>query len=84
MVTGEIDMDTALALADAIAAAGGDLVVDMSGVSFLDSSGLRVLIQAQLAFEERGSSFTIADPSPQVARLFEMSQLNDYFDVRRS
>ncbi|MEW2513745.1 STAS domain-containing protein [Streptomyces sp. NPDC046870] len=42
-VSGEIDMSNAGSLADALEAGSGPLVVDLTGVEYLDSAGLSVL-----------------------------------------
>ncbi|MES9521548.1 STAS domain-containing protein [Streptomyces capoamus] len=42
-VRGEIDMSNAGSLAEALAAGAGPLVVDLTGVEYLDSAGLSVL-----------------------------------------
>lgn len=72
---GELDMATADDLSEVLRAAAGrdePLVLDLSGVSFIDSSGLRVLLEgAELS---RGSgSLVIARPSAQVRRLLDIS-----------
>lgn len=56
-VSRDIDMATAHALASALepwVRAGGPVILDVSEVKFMDSSGLRVLIQAAKALGERG------------------------------
>lgn len=80
--TGEIDAHTAPALAEAIAECEGDTVVlDLSGVEFVDSSGLRVLIEAHQTAADAGSTFQLAHPSPAVTRLLEISGVSDYLNV---
>jgi anti-anti-sigma factor len=56
-LSGEIDMATAQALRSSLGPwieAGGPIVLDFSDVSFMDSTGLRVLIEAATALGERG------------------------------
>jgi len=56
-LSGEIDMATAEALRASLEPwlrAGGPVVLDFSAVSFMDSTGLRVLIDAARAVGERG------------------------------
>jgi anti-anti-sigma factor len=80
---GEIDAGSAPLLAEQMATSTGEprLILDMSNVTFMDSSGLRVL----LALAERGSSggsaLSIARPSRAVVRLLEISGLTDHFDI---
>ena len=81
-VVGEIDAHSAPALAAALEESTADtIVVDMSGVTFMDSSGLRVL----LALTERSSpSLRLAQPSRPIMRLLEVSGLVDHFDIVQS
>ena len=82
-VVGEIDAHSAPALAAALEESTADtIVVDMSGVTFMDSSGLRVLLA--LAERSGGRSLQIAQPSRPIMRLFEVSGLVDHFDIIQS
>jgi anti-anti-sigma factor len=79
-LTGDIDLATIADLESAIDAAreatpDGDIVLDMRDVTFIDSSGLRVLVTAhdrQVADEAR---MTIIHPSPPVLRVLEVTGL---------
>lgn len=79
--SGEIDAHTAPSLATAIDSAGPTVKLDLSGVEFVDSSGLRVLIDAHQRLNEQGGSLTILSPSAAVSRLFEISGVSDYLTV---
>ena len=69
---GELDMATTGGLTDLLLAAGdGEVVLDFSGVSFMDSSGLRALLEG--AGLRNGRPVVIKDPSPQVRRVLEIS-----------
>lgn len=81
IVRGEIDAHTAPALAESIAASGPSVRLDLSGVEFVDSSGLRVLIEAHQRAVDEGGQLTLADPSPAVQRLLEISGVGDYLVV---
>jgi anti-sigma B factor antagonist len=84
-LSGEIDAHTAPKVAAAIEASPLDHVeVDMAGVEFVDSSGLRVLIEAHQSAEARGGSVTLARPSTAVVRLLEISGVNEYLNVTPS
>lgn len=63
-----------------VAADGGDTVVlDVSGVTFIDSTGLNALVTASKVFEARDRTVIVAGASPHVARVFEVVQLNHSF-----
>ena len=57
------------------------LVLDMSGVSFIDSSGLRTLIQARQMFPDDPSALTLRGAQTSTMRLLELTGLMDYFSL---
>ena len=72
-VTGELDLLTVPQLREALASAtqgGGDIVLDFSGVSFVDSSGLGLLISTAQATHARGGSLVLRTPTHALRRLF--------------
>jgi anti-anti-sigma factor len=72
---GELDIATADDLGEVLreaAMADDPLVLDFSGVSFMDSSGLRVLLEASGLQAGKGS-VVILNPSPQVRRVLDIS-----------
>ena len=75
-VLGEVDLATAPILDEQISAVeAGDattIVVDLDRVSFMDSSGLQVLL-AHVFSEQNGSRIRLTRGSPQVVRLFTVS-----------
>ena len=75
-MSGEIDAHTAPTLAAAMTELPTGLVtVDVSGVTFMDSSGLRVLLEAASRARDGGGDLVIAHPTPGIARLIEISGL---------
>ena len=82
--SGEIDAHTAPALASAIDAAGPDVELDLAGVEFVDSSGLRVLIDAHQRLAEAGGALRITALSDPVRRLLEISGVSGYLGVDHS
>ena len=77
---GELDAASAATLASALedakaTAAGTDIALDLSGVSFIDSSGLRVIAAQVQQAEAAGTGFTVAAASDAVRRIFEMTGL---------
>ena len=82
-IRGEIDIASApeleAALEDAIRDSEGALLVDLSGVEFLDSSGLQVLlrVRARLGTEDR--ALALVCPYGRVRRVFELAGLSDVF-----
>jgi anti-sigma B factor antagonist len=84
-VHGEIDTLTAPALEAAVAElmAGADdtIVVDLTGVRFLASSGLAVLIQAAHRAEERGTRLRLVATTRAVRRPLEITGTDQLFDM---
>jgi anti-anti-sigma factor len=71
-VSGELDLLTVPQLRDALSNAGDrsrDLVLDFAGVSFVDSSGLGLLLATARATQERGAALVLRAPTPTVRRL---------------
>jgi anti-anti-sigma factor len=80
VVHGELDIVTSPLLDEALARArrtdAPSIVVDLLAVSFIDSTGLHVLIKHAQA--EGGPRVRVTKGSPQVRRLFELSGVADY------
>ncbi len=51
------------------------LVVDLSHVSFIDSSGIGVLVGGLKRAREHGGTFALVCPQPRVRRVFEITGL---------
>jgi anti-anti-sigma factor len=80
---GELDAHTAPSLAKAMEVLPpGEIIVDMAGVSFVDSSGLRVLLDATNRARNDGGDLTLSGPQASIRRLIEISGLNDFMHVR--
>jgi len=73
---GEIDLVTARDLStrlSELAGVGGDAVLDLSAVSFIDSVGLGVILKAAGRFHRQGHRLTLVAPPGPVRRLLELS-----------
>jgi anti-sigma B factor antagonist len=89
VVTGEIDMATAPMLARELSAAietGVEAVVlDLTEVTFFDSSGLRVAIVAHRDLGDKGRRLAVVcDPEGHVRRTFALAGLADVLDLHPS
>jgi len=84
-VVGEVDMATSPQLAQALEAAPDAIrrvVVDLSEVSFLDSSGLNALVVARRSLAARDIDLRVVSPGDHVVRrVFEIAQLTDELGV---
>ena len=56
--------------------APGDVTLDVSELSFVDSSGIRLFVRLQRALDDRGRLHLKA-PTPHVASVFEIAGLRE-------
>jgi anti-sigma B factor antagonist len=80
VVAGEIDMATKPRLAavvEAIPEADGPLVVDLTDVTFMDSTGLAVLLRIDRAAREAGRRLAIACPEGPARLVLAVSGVED-------
>jgi anti-sigma B factor antagonist len=87
VVTGSIDLLSRNRLLEAGHAAlrregCHGLVLDLSGVQFVDSTGIGAFVELASEAEDQGSTFEVRDPSPRVARLLEVTGLADTWAER--
>lgn len=57
------------------------LIVDLSNVPYVDSSGIAVLIGAMQSLELDGGEFRLAGAQPTVRTIFESARLDQYFHL---
>src|SRR4051812_19694995 len=69
------------ALAAAEAAAPEVIVVDLTALEFMDSSGLRALVMADRRANKAGWRFAIVPGPEPVRRVFEITRLDDQLDL---
>ena len=85
-LAGELDLATAPDLEAMIRSLCGDgaceIVLDLSQVSFLDSSGLRAILAATTLCEEHSCRLVLTRPREPVQRLFELTGLLDKLSFR--
>ncbi len=88
LLRGELDLATVGSLDDAFAdwlEQGGEvLVIDLSALSFMDSTGLRSIMAAHERISETGRRLVAAAGSGPVARLIDLSGVGSTLDVRPS
>jgi len=58
-----------------------NLLVDLSEVGFLDSSGLGALVRAMTNSQKEGGQTKLLNAGPQVRRLLEMTKLDSVFEI---
>jgi anti-anti-sigma factor len=74
---GELDLSSAGQLEAALDRVPdqGDVILDLGGLSFIDSSGIRVLVLAHGRWQDSGHRLVLRDVSPVCQRTFEVAGL---------
>jgi anti-sigma B factor antagonist len=84
-VSGEVDVATAPTLRDhlygAIDRNTSLVVVDLLGVTFIDSTALGVLIGARERCQERGTQMRIVLEDARIVKIFEITGLTTMFSI---
>jgi anti-sigma B factor antagonist/stage II sporulation protein AA (anti-sigma F factor antagonist) len=56
-------------------------MIDLGGVTFLDSSGLGALVEIRRQAVERGQTTTLRNPNPRVLRVLQIARIDSLFPV---
>ena len=84
---GELDVAEAVKVAAALAAVAArkrDVIVDLAGLEFIDSSGVAALARGRKHARHAGAELLLAAPRPQVLRVLILTRLIDAFPVHAS
>jgi anti-sigma B factor antagonist len=57
------------------------IIVDLSGVDYIDSSGLATLIEAQLGSEKSHIRFTLMGLGPSLEAVFDLANVRGMFEI---
>ncbi len=83
-VRGDQDLSNVSTLSGVLASAtehgAADVVVDLSGVTFMDASTLGAIVHARHALESRSRSLIVRCPSPCARRLLDLCGIRDLAD----
>ncbi|MDY7000553.1 MAG: STAS domain-containing protein [Thermodesulfobacteriota bacterium] len=87
--SGEITLDVTPGMKAEISAATEDvnyknLIMDLSNVSFIDSSGIGFLVSLNSRVRNAGKTFYLFKPSPQVTKTLDLVQMIKYFKIVNS
>jgi anti-sigma B factor antagonist len=82
-LSGELDISTVPALEQRLSevngAHGARLLVDLSELQFIDSTGIAAIIRAQASADERGYKLTLRRGTSQIQRLFDITGISERF-----
>ncbi len=83
-LVGELDADNAPGLVDQLRKSHrctSDLVLVVEQLAFIDSSGIRALLQLREMAVAGGGTFELVGPTPNVLRVLEITGLLELFDL---
>ena len=83
-LSGDVDLATAPVIDGELRRAEESeslIVLDLSEVSFMDSTGLRAVIACDQRLRDRGGSLHLVHIPPQVSRLFELVGVNGHLTI---
>ena len=83
---GEIKSETCDNLRQAVLEVAGSaapkvLEINLGEVSFIDTSGLGVLVGLRAHLKKNGTQLVVSEPQPKVHRVFELTQLSKLFGL---
>lgn len=77
-IGGTLDGDNCHQLTNAIPVDGTDVNLDLSGLTFIDSSGISTLLVLHRQVGNAGGRLTVSGARGQVARVFEITMVADH------
>ena len=87
-VSGEVDVYSAPALKDNLTelfrSGVNTVVVDLTDVAFLDSTGLGALVEARAATTEAGGSLPLVCSHERILKLFTITGLDGVFSIHKT
>jgi anti-sigma B factor antagonist len=86
-VSGDLDITTVTGFRDhlyELAATGRPLIADLDNVSFIDSTGLGVLVGATKRARSAGGAVQVVSTQPNLAKLFRITGLDGEIPLTRT
>ncbi|HEV8296207.1 MAG TPA: STAS domain-containing protein [Acidimicrobiales bacterium] len=84
---GELDLQSAPRVRTAMASVHGGhtdrVVVDLEGLSYMDSVGIGLLVSSRQRLESEGRHLSLRNPAPPIRRLLQITGLEDYLGLER-
>jgi anti-sigma B factor antagonist len=81
---GRADAATAQSLEDALQAAAGEqqkIAVDLSGLSYISSAGLRSILQGARFAQAKNAEYVVCSCTPPVLKVLEMSGMQNVLKI---
>jgi anti-sigma B factor antagonist len=85
LLEGDLDRANAWALTAALMrsehAGVSRVIVDLSGVAFIDAGGIRAITDAARRARRHSCAFAVANPSEHIARLFRLTGIDSSLEI---
>jgi anti-anti-sigma factor len=86
VLSGELDVSTAPLLRDRLVEVTDELetelILDIGGLTFIDSTGLSLIVSEHKTLKARGTELVVCRPTRMAQRLFEISGLDSVLSIR--
>ncbi len=87
-VRGDIDLASApdfeTSLRTALDGSPSSIMIDLTGLTFIDSSGLRVLVSLSKEAQSRGATLGLRNVPPHAQRVLDITGLSEWFEGQAS
>jgi len=84
-VTGEVDLYSSPRMREPVVAAARQehalVLVDLTSVSYMDSSGIATLVEALQVTKKAGGRLVLVGLTPRVREVFELARLQSIFEI---
>lgn len=88
VLNGRLDTTTSSLLAEEITpealADVNELVMDLAGIDYVSSAGLRVILDAQKKMNQKNGKMTLVKVNGPVMEVFEMTGFSDILTIERA
>jgi anti-sigma B factor antagonist len=85
-VAGEVDLysspELRKAILKSVPSSEGEVGIDLSAVTYIDSSGVATLVEGLRSARKSGAGFALVSPSTAVLQVLELARLDSVFEVR--
>ncbi len=84
-ITGEVDLYTSpelrKAIMKAVTQSSGGVILDLTEVAYMDSSGVATLVEGLKANSDKKLAFSLRHPSQSVMKVLQLSRLDSVFQI---
>lgn len=81
ILEGRLDASQSEKASDALSEIDESFTIDMSGLDYISSSGLSVLIKTYKRLEESGETVRLINMSDRILDVFKLTRLDQFFEI---